>query len=109
MESLCERLRRDWYEVEAKYRAASDADDDAAASDFRRQGFAIFQDLMAANANSIEDCIAKIDILGQEAFLEPAGDPMELAIRSGWASLTQGLERLRFMISSTKPKDVTEQ
>jgi hypothetical protein len=109
MDSLCERLRREWYEVEAEYSAASDAEDDEATKHLRSKGFAIFQDLMAANANSIEDCIAKIDILGQEAFLEPAGDALELAIRSGWASLAQGLERLRFMSGATKPKGVTEQ
>ena len=109
MESLCARLRREWYEVEAEYRAASDAEEDESTKDLRSKGFAIFQDLMAANANSIEDCIAKIDILGQEAFLEPAGDPMELAIRSGWASLAQGLERLRFMLSATQPQGVTKQ
>ena len=107
MESMCERLRREWYEVDAKYRAVDPDDDEATL--LRDRGFAIFQDLMAANANSIEDCIAKIDILGQEAFVEPGGDAMELAIRSGWASLVQSLERVRFMSGMTKPKGVTQQ
>jgi len=107
MASLCERLRRDWHQIDAEYQAL-DADQEGA-SELRERAFAVFQALMAANANSIDDCIAKIDILAQEAFVEPAGDPMELAVRSGWATISQALERLRFMFSAQNSVSMTKQ